>query len=50
MNVEIHIELYVEGDEQFVFIQHSCSSGAKYKIKNISELGKIIQYYADTYL
>lgn len=43
----ISVELFVENDKQFVFIADENSSGCKYPIEKLSDVGKRVNEYLE---
>ena len=45
--VFISVEFYTENGKQFMFISSENSSGCKYEIKNLADVGKVMQSYVE---
>lgn len=48
MNEVITVELYVEDGKQKVFIATENSSGSKYTITGLDQVGTVVQQYVDS--
>lgn len=49
MEEEINISVEIYPKEKVVYIAEECSSGAKYKFKNVKDLAEKIHFYLDSY-
>lgn len=49
-SILLDVELYQENDEKYIFISHDGSSGCKYKISDIHDIGKSVDFYVNNYL
>ena len=49
-SIILDVELYQEDGENYIYIANDGSSGCKYKLTNIHDIGKFIEYYVDNYI
>lgn len=49
-SILVDVELYQEDGENYIFISHNGSSGCRYKISDIGDIGKHMEFYVTNYL
>ena len=49
-SILLEVELYQEDAENYIFISHNGSSGCKYKVSDIHDIGKSVEFYVNNYL
>lgn len=49
-SIILDVELYQEDGENYIFISHNGSSGCRYKVSDIHDIGKSIEFYVSNYL